>query len=121
MNCRKNNYSSCISYRVCEYIYEQRRDWEKVFECYADDPSRHVDLLHLVRKILSFEEQQKQMELAVLKRMDLLVKVLDDPSSLLAVFLASNKPHLIAQSIEALQTSPKQQFRFLGSVIELAY
>lgn len=106
---------------MCEYIYEQRCDWEKVFECYVDDPSRHGDLLHLVRKILSFEEQEKQMESALLKRIDLLVSVIDDPPSLLAVFLAANKSHLIAQSIEALQAFPKEQYRFLGAVIELAY
>jgi len=53
--------------------------------------------------------------------MDLLVSVIDDPSLLLAVYLAANKSHLIAQSIEALQASPKEQFRFLGAVIDLAY
>ena len=61
------------------------------------------------------------MESTLMKRMDLLVSVIDDPSLLLAVYLAANKSHLIAQSIEALQTSPKEQFRFLGAVIDLAY
>lgn len=109
------------SYRVCEYIYERRQDWEKVFECYIDDTSRHGDIFTFLRGLFADSSAtthvQRQMERAILKHVQLLVKL---NATNFVVFLAANKPHLIAEALNALTDFPHEKYHFLEAILELA-
>jgi hypothetical protein len=108
-----------ISYRVCEYIYEQRQDWEKVFECYIDDTSRHGDILSFLRNVFteSVASNIRLMERSVLKHIQLLVQL---NATSLAVFLAVNKPTLIDEAVTALIPFPRERYHFLEAILDLA-
>lgn len=107
-------------YRVCEHIYEQRQDWEKVFECYINDTSRHGDILYFLRNVFSESSVVSdvcKIEQAVLKHIQLLVKL---NATSLAVFLAVNKPTLIDVAVTALIPFPRERYRFLEAILDLA-
>ncbi len=105
---------------MCEYIYELRQDWEKVFECYVDDTSRHGDILQFLRNVFVdplAASSVRQMERAVLRHIQLLVKL--NPTTL-TFFLAINKPNLLVEAVNALTTFPHEKFRFLEAILELS-
>ena len=43
------------SSRVCELLHEKHRDWDKLFECYVGDASRHADLFDFLRRAFNDE------------------------------------------------------------------
>lgn len=115
-----NSLNFFFSYRVCEHIYEQRQDWEKVFECYINDTSRHGDILYFLRNVFSESSVVSdvcKIEQAVLKHIQLLVKL---NATSLAVFLAVNKPTLIDVAVTALIPFPRERYRFLEAILDLA-
>ena len=40
-----NRYYFCSSYRVCESLYQKRREYNKILSCYWKDPARKVSYL----------------------------------------------------------------------------
>lgn len=105
---------------MCEHIYEQRQDWEKVFECYVDDSSRHGDIFLFLRRIFnqpSAASHYRQIERAILRHVKLLVEL---NTSTFVAFLATDKPDLVAEALDALTPFPRQKYRFLEAVLELS-
>lgn len=43
----------CFSYRVCEYVYEERGELEKIVECYLEDKMRRHQVFTYIRTVLS--------------------------------------------------------------------
>lgn len=107
------------SYRVCEHIHEQRQDWVKVFECYVNDSSRHGDIFQFLRHIFnqpSAAPQFLQLKQAILRHIKLLVEL---NAATLAAFLATDKPELVPQALDALTQFSREKYQFLEAVIEL--
>lgn len=90
-----------------------------MFQCYVDDPSRHGDILMFLRNIFveSVISNTREMELLILENIQLLVK-LDAPS--LAMFLASERPHMVPESLITLDKTPEEKYRFLEALIGMA-
>jgi hypothetical protein len=40
------------SYRVCEHLYEQRRQYDRILHCYLRDPLRKPQVFSYLRNIL---------------------------------------------------------------------
>jgi hypothetical protein len=40
------------SYRVCEHLYEQRRQYDRILHCYLRDPLRRPQVFSYLRNIL---------------------------------------------------------------------
>lgn len=43
---------SFYSYRVCELLYEQRHEYDKILQCYLRDPLRKPQVFSYLRNIL---------------------------------------------------------------------
>lgn len=89
-----------------------------MFECYVEDPSRHNDIFIFLRNIFvkSVISTTREMELLILKHIQLLVKL---SASNLAVFMASERPHMVSESLKALDGSPEEKYRFLEALIAI--
>lgn len=44
---------ACFSFRVCEYVYEERGELEKIVECYLEDKMRRHQVFTYIRTVLS--------------------------------------------------------------------
>ena len=110
-----------ISFRVCEFIYEKRQNWRKVFECYASDSSRHAEIFDYLRRVFTDSQlgadHLKMMESAVREHTALLVRL---DAAEFAMFLSIHRPHLILDAVYQLESQPKEKYAFLQAVIELA-
>ena len=111
-------------YRVCEYIYEQRKDWKQVVDCYVKDPGRHGDILPLLRRLADAQTDDKvqagMVDEAIVKHIRLLA---GQNAADLVLFLVVDKPHLVSPAVDALGRNSDarwEQYRFLEAVIELA-
>jgi hypothetical protein len=40
------------SYRVCEFLYEQRQEYDRILHCYLRDPLRKPQVFSYLRNIL---------------------------------------------------------------------
>lgn len=44
------------SYRVCEFVYEERGEHEKIVECYLEDRLRQHQVFTYIRSVLSSQQ-----------------------------------------------------------------
>jgi hypothetical protein len=90
-----------------------------VFECYIDDTSRHGDILRFLRNVFTESDAAnvRLMERSILKHIQLLVQL---NATSLAVFLAVNRPTLIDEAVTALIPFPRERYRFLEAILDLA-
>jgi len=104
-------------YRVCEIIYQKKRQFDKVLSCYWRDPARQHQAFSYIEQILaddSFTDlEQEEIGNAILLSMDHLV---DIDSRKFARMIIHHFPSTLNEVAEKLGPKPEIQFMFLKGV-----
>ncbi|KAJ8866328.1 hypothetical protein PR048_032171 [Dryococelus australis] len=105
-------------YRVCELLYEQRREYEKILQCYLRDALRRPQVfsfLHNLLLLCSGGESgcTPRIEAQIL---DSIAELLDVDPGRTGQVVCSHLPHLVPAIVEQLRDQRELLFRFLQAV-----
>ncbi|KFM79086.1 Vacuolar protein sorting-associated protein 8-like protein, partial [Stegodyphus mimosarum] len=101
-------------YRVCEHLYEKHQQYDKILECYLQDPSRKLQVFYFIEKILNHPkrtaEEKKALETRIIQSIEQLVDIDNRRTSqiLLEFF-----PNQLLSVVTALKDSPEILYQFL--------
>lgn len=107
-------------YRVCEIIYQQKRQYEKVLSCYWRDMARKTQAFSYIDQMLSDDSftdfEKEEFASAVLKCMDRLVEI---NSMKFARLIINHFPASFNEVAGKLQYQPEIQYAFLKGVFHV--
>uniref|UniRef100_A0A2L2YDL3 Vacuolar protein sorting-associated protein 8-like protein n=1 Tax=Parasteatoda tepidariorum TaxID=114398 RepID=A0A2L2YDL3_PARTP len=101
-------------YRVCEYLYEKHQLYDKILECYLQDPSRKLQVFYFIEKILNHPnrtlQEKKALEDKIITSIEQLVDIDNKRTSqiLLEFF-----PNQLLNVVKALNNLPEILYQFL--------
>ena len=106
-------------YRVCEIIYQKKRQYDKVLSCYWRDSARKHLIFKYINAMLiddSFTDLEREdISSAVLASMDHLVSI---NSMKLAKLVMNHFTSLVNEIVHKLTTQPDIQYAFLKGIFE---
>ncbi|XP_076368429.1 vacuolar protein sorting 8 isoform X2 [Tachypleus tridentatus] len=101
-------------FRVCEYLYEKRRQFDKILLCYLDDPTRKPQSFYYAKQVLSSldhsSEEKASLESQILLSVQELVDIDNKKTSRL---LLEFMPHLIPDVVTKLNDQSNLLYYFL--------
>ncbi|ESO93558.1 hypothetical protein LOTGIDRAFT_215952 [Lottia gigantea] len=104
-------------YRVCEYLYEKRREYDKILSCYLKDPSRRYHAFNYITSIIDSdrtESEKNSVRREALKSLEDLVSIdCKQAAHTVITSLASN----LKDIVDKLSSKPTLLFEFLQGVI----
>ncbi|KAK6181620.1 hypothetical protein SNE40_009442 [Patella caerulea] len=104
-------------FRVCEYLYEKRREYDKILSCYLQDPSRRYHAFNYITSIIQSERPETEKESVrkeALKSLEDLVSIdCKQAAHTVITNLASN----LRDIVHKLKPQPQILFEFLQGVI----
>ncbi|KAJ0005293.1 hypothetical protein NQD34_011507 [Periophthalmus magnuspinnatus] len=104
-------------FQVCEFLYEKKHLYDRIIDCYLNDPLRKEEIFSYVHNLLSMpgysaEEKQAVRDKA-LQHIQELVRLDPQKSSDLVLFHFSDE----VQSILSVLQEPQLQFALLGCLL----
>lgn len=104
-------------YRVCEYLYEKRRQYDKIFLCYLEDPSRKPRTFYYAMQVFeshNISEQEKtSLENQLIESIEELLDIDNTATSqLMLQYLA----HRVDDVMRKLEGRPEVLYQFLQGV-----
>ncbi|CAN7990373.1 unnamed protein product [Ixodes hexagonus] len=104
-------------YRVCEYLYEKRRQYDKIFLCYLEDPSRKPRTFYYAMHVFdspNISEQEKTLlENQLIESIEELLDIDNTATSqLMLQYLA----HRVDDVMWKLEGRPEVLYQFLQGV-----
>lgn len=106
-------------YRVCEIIYQKKRQYEKVLSCYWRDPARKSVIFDYIDTILmddSFTDlEREEISAAVLSSMDQLVAI---NSMKFAKLVMNHFTSMVNEMAQKLTAQPEIQYVFLKGLFD---
>ncbi|XP_046386782.1 vacuolar protein sorting-associated protein 8 homolog isoform X2 [Ischnura elegans] len=97
-------------FRVCELLYEQRRDYKSILSCYLQDPLRKHQVYSYLQNALISQQISLQIEPEIVENIKELV---DIDSKKAGQLLALQCPYLMPRIIEKLKDSPAELYQLL--------
>ncbi|XP_053385366.1 vacuolar protein sorting-associated protein 8 homolog [Mercenaria mercenaria] len=105
-------------YRVCELLYEKRRQFDKILSCYLRDYARKYHAFNFIITILDSErftpEEKASVQAEALKNLEELVSI---DSKQAAQMVVSNLSVSLADVVKQLKTEKPVLFEFLHGVM----
>ncbi|GFT81859.1 vacuolar protein sorting-associated protein 8 homolog [Nephila pilipes] len=101
-------------YRVCEHLYEKHQQYDKILECYLQDPSRKLQVFYFIEKILNHPKrtngEKKALEEKIISSIEQLIDIDNKRTSqvLLEFF-----PNQILTVVKTLNNMPELLYQFL--------
>ncbi|KAJ9588008.1 hypothetical protein L9F63_028181, partial [Diploptera punctata] len=105
-------------YRVCELLYEQRLEYDKILHCYLKDPLRKPQVFSYLHNILVIYANTVDRVKVETQIMDNIKELLDIDATKTGQILLLKVAHLIPKIVEKLQTEPKALFQFLQGLFD---
>lgn len=101
-------------YRVCEHLYEKCQQYDKILECYLQDPSRKLQVFYFIEKILNHPNHRSEDKKALEEKIILSIEQLVDidnkrTSQILLEFF----PQRLVNVVKLLKNSPQVLYQFL--------
>ncbi|XP_071448355.1 vacuolar protein sorting-associated protein 8 homolog isoform X2 [Hetaerina americana] len=97
-------------FRVCELLYEQRRDYKNILSCYLQDPLRKHQVYSYLQNALVSQQISSQIDPEIVESIKELV---DIDSRKAGQLLALQCPYLIPKVIKKLKDSPTVLYQLL--------
>lgn len=102
---------------MCEYIYEQSGEWDKVFLCYLQDPIRRPQVFSFLRNILllykNSKDMDKMLDIVSSKIEDLLELDVTNTCSIISAYRMDNLDEILA----LLDGKEKLQLTLLNTLL----
>ncbi|KAL0270958.1 UNVERIFIED_CONTAM: hypothetical protein PYX00_008218 [Menopon gallinae] len=112
-----NLASNAKFFRVCEYIYEQSGEWDKVLLCYLQDPMRRPQVFSFLRNILLLYKNSKDME----KILDIISSNIEDLLELdvtnTCSIISAYRMDKLDELLESLVGKEKLQLALLSTLL----
>jgi hypothetical protein len=105
-------------YRVCELLYEQRREYDKILHCYLRDPLRKPQVFSYLRNILLLYTSTTDRARVELQIVDSIQELLDIDGTKTGQILLLHIPQLVRKLVDKLQREPKVLFQFLQGLFD---
>ncbi|XP_013387109.1 vacuolar protein sorting-associated protein 8 homolog isoform X2 [Lingula anatina] len=106
-------------YRVCELLYERRREFDKILSCYWRDQARKHQAFSYVKNIMTSEafstEEKLKVQSEALSHLEELVSI-DSKKTAQMVLLGFSTP--LEEILKQLEPDKKLLYEFLKGVIE---
>lgn len=106
-------------FRLCELLYEKRRQFAKVLSCYIRDNNRRQQCFSYVRAVMNedlyTEPDREEVARAVLQNFKVLV---DHDVEATARLILSDFPLELAEVTYKLHSDPAQEFQFLHVIFD---
>uniref|UniRef100_K1R9K0 Vacuolar protein sorting-associated protein 8-like protein n=1 Tax=Magallana gigas TaxID=29159 RepID=K1R9K0_MAGGI len=105
-------------FRVCELLYEKRRQFDKILSCYLRDPSRKYHAFSYITSILNSErfsvEEQEKLKEEAFNQLEELVSI---DCKQAAQMVISTMPKNLGVIANKMKSNPKVLFEFLKGVM----
>nr|XP_022322565.1 vacuolar protein sorting-associated protein 8 homolog [Crassostrea virginica] len=105
-------------FRVCELLYEKRRQFDKILSCYLRDPSRKYHAFSYISSILNSErfsvEEQERLKEEAFTQLEELVAI---DCKQAAQMVISTMPKNLGVITNKMKNNPKVLFEFLKGVM----
>ncbi|XP_021918193.1 LOW QUALITY PROTEIN: vacuolar protein sorting-associated protein 8 homolog [Zootermopsis nevadensis] len=105
-------------YRVCEFLYEQRQEYDRILHCYLKDPLRKPQVFSYLRNILLLYTSATDKAKVEAQILDNIQDLLDIDATKTAQILLIHVPQLIPKIVEKLQEESKVLFQFLQGLFD---
>ncbi|GLH03603.1 Vacuolar protein sorting-associated protein 8 homolog [Gryllus bimaculatus] len=105
-------------YRVCELLYEQRHEYDKILQCYLKDPLRRPQVFSYLRNILLIytkAEERVRIESQVVENIK---ELLDIDAVRTGQIVTLHLSQLLPSIIDKLQSEPPILFQFLQGLFD---
>nr|CAD7425885.1 unnamed protein product [Timema monikensis] len=103
-------------YRVCELLYEQRREYDKILHCYLQDPLRKPQVFSFLRNLLLLYSNTPKKSKVETQIVDKIVDLLDVDCIKTGHVICLHLPHLVPVIVSKLQAQPNALFQFLKGI-----
>ncbi|XP_063227477.1 vacuolar protein sorting-associated protein 8 homolog [Bacillus rossius redtenbacheri] len=105
-------------YRVCELLYERRREHHRILQCYLRDPLRRPQVFSFLHNLLAQcggEGRAPRVEAQVLEQAP---ELLDLDAGRTAQLVCAHLPRLVPAVVERLHDQPRLLLAFLRAVFQ---
>nr|CAD7195543.1 unnamed protein product [Timema douglasi] len=103
-------------YRVCELLYEQRREYDKILHCYLQDPLRKPQVFSFLRNLLLLYSNTPEKSKVETQIVDKIGDLLDVDCIKTGHVICLHLPHLVPVIVSKLQAQPNVLFQFLKGI-----
>ncbi|KAG8190625.1 hypothetical protein JTE90_017889 [Oedothorax gibbosus] len=101
-------------YRVCEHLYEKHQQYDKILECYLNDPSRKLQAFYFIEKVLNHPKRTNEEKKAVEQKIiDSIEQLVDIDNKRTSQVLLDFFPHKLQNVVKALNSTPQVLYQFL--------
>ncbi|XP_067145381.1 vacuolar protein sorting-associated protein 8 homolog isoform X3 [Centruroides vittatus] len=94
-------------YRVCEYLYQQKQQFDKILTCYLQDPSRKPQVFYYAWQILESQrytlEQKQSLETQIIASIE---EIIDIDNKKISEMLTEFFPHRLHEIVDKLDARP---------------
>lgn len=101
-------------YRVCEYLYQQKEQFDKILTCYLQDPSRKPQVFYYAWEILENQkyttEQKQCLETQIIASIE---EIIDIDNKKISELLTEFFPHRLHEIVNQLQARPFVLYQLL--------
>ncbi|XP_033606542.1 vacuolar protein sorting-associated protein 8 homolog isoform X2 [Cryptotermes secundus] len=105
-------------YRVCEHLYEQRRQYDRILHCYLRDPLRKPQVFSYLRNILLLYTSAADRAKVETQIADNIRELLDIDATKTGQVLLQHVPQLVPRIVGILQEEPRVLFQFLQGLFD---
>jgi hypothetical protein len=100
------------SYRVCELLYEQRREYDRILHCYLRDPLRKPQVFSYLRNILLLYTSATDRAKVEVQIVDS-IQVTESHSTPLLFITAADRGKVEMESVDSIQVTESHSAPFL--------
>ncbi|XP_049808749.1 vacuolar protein sorting-associated protein 8 homolog [Schistocerca nitens] len=105
-------------YRVCELLYEQRHEYDKILQCYLWDPLRKPQVFSYLRNILLLYNNTAERSKVEAQVVDNIKELLDIDAVKTAQIIVLHLPQTIPKILRKLDLEPEVLYQFLHGLFD---